>query len=223
MDQMPRCCGKVERMNPKLPKLPPRTPDSHKGDFGRVLLIGGSREMPGSISLSGMAALRSGAGLVTVAVPAAAQPIVAGFEPSYMTAALADDANGRVAMAGFERACELIAHATVVAVGPGLGQSSDVIDFVTTLFRETPLPMVVDADGLNALAARRDSARGSRRPACVDAASGRVCKIDWRTRTAGRSHRGGHRVGEVGFGRRRAQRARHRDRRRLAACRQLDR
>jgi NAD(P)H-hydrate epimerase len=143
-------------MNPKLPKLPPRTPDSHKGDFGRVLLIGGSRDMPGSISLSGRAALRSGAGLVTVAVPAAAQPIVAGFEPSYMTAALADDADGRVAMAALDRGRQLIARATVVAIGPGLGQSSDVTEFVTTLFRETPLPMVVDADGLNALATRCD-------------------------------------------------------------------
>ena len=143
-------------MNPNLPKLPPRAPDSHKGDFGRVLLIGGSRDMPGSISLSGMAALRSGAGLVTVAVPAAAHPIVAGFEPSYMTAALADDGDGRLAMAGFQRASELIAHATVVAIGPGLGQSIDVTEFVTTLYREAPLPMVVDADGLNALATKRD-------------------------------------------------------------------
>jgi NAD(P)H-hydrate epimerase len=119
-------------------------------------LIGGSRDMPGSISLSGMAALRSGAGLVTVAVPAAAHPIVAGFEPSYMTAALADDGDGRLAMAGFQRASELIAHATVVAIGPGLGQSIDVTEFVTTLYREAPLPMVVDADGLNALATKRD-------------------------------------------------------------------
>ncbi|HKD35830.1 MAG TPA: NAD(P)H-hydrate dehydratase [Pirellulales bacterium] len=140
----------------QLPKLPPRAPDSHKGDFGRVLLIGGSRDMPGSISLSGMAALRSGAGLVTIATPDVCQPIVAGFEPSYMTAAVASDKDGRIAIAAIERVCQLVAHATVVAIGPGLGQSSDVTELVTTLYREVPLPMVVDADGLNALAARRD-------------------------------------------------------------------
>ncbi len=143
-------------MNPKLPKLPPRTPDSHKGDFGRVLLVGGSRDMPGSISLSGMAALRSGAGLVTVAVPPAAHPIVAGFEPSYMTASLADDGDGRVSMAAFPRARELIARSTVIGIGPGLGQSGEATEFVTKLYREVPLPMVIDADALNALAARRD-------------------------------------------------------------------
>jgi NAD(P)H-hydrate epimerase len=143
-------------MSTQLPKLPPRAPDGHKGDFGRVLLIGGSRDMPGSISLSGMAALKSGAGLVTLAVPAACQPIVAGFEPSYMTAAVADDADGRLSAAALPRLRKLVERATVVAMGPGLGQSDGVMEVVTTLYREIPLPIVVDADGLNALAARRE-------------------------------------------------------------------
>ena len=77
-----------------LPCLPPRSPDSHKGDFGRALLIGGSRGMSGAIALAGMAALRSGAGLVTLAIPDACLPTVAGFEPSYMTVPLASDAPG---------------------------------------------------------------------------------------------------------------------------------
>ena len=68
-----------------LPTLPPRRVDSHKADYGRVALIGGSRGMAGSIALSGMACLRSGAGLVTVAVPECIQNIVAGYEPSLMT------------------------------------------------------------------------------------------------------------------------------------------
>ncbi len=143
-------------MPDELPKLPRRAPDSHKGDFGRVLLIGGSREMPGSISLSGMAALRSGAGLVTIATADVCQPIVAGFEPSYMTAAMPSDAAGRLSLAALPRLSELAARATVVAIGPGLGQSDDVTEIVTALYRESPLPMIVDADGLNALAKRRD-------------------------------------------------------------------
>src|SRR3954449_10312789 len=73
-----------------LPTLRTRDAESHKGDFGRALLIGGSRGMSGAISLSGQAALRSGAGLVPLAVPRSAQEVVASFEPSYMTLGLAD-------------------------------------------------------------------------------------------------------------------------------------
>ena len=72
-----------------LPKLPRRSADSYKNNFGHALLVGGSTGFAGSISLSAMAALRCGAGLVTVATPRACQGIVAGFEPSYMTLALA--------------------------------------------------------------------------------------------------------------------------------------
>ncbi len=71
-----------------IPKLPPRDPDSHKGTYGRALLIGGSCGMTGSIALAGMAALRSGAGLVTVAVPESVLPIVAAYDPCLMTVPL---------------------------------------------------------------------------------------------------------------------------------------
>src|SRR5689334_16165686 len=74
-----------------LPVLPPRKPDSHKGDFGRALLIGGSRGMSGAIAMSGLATLRSGAGLVTLAVPQSIQEVVASFSPCYMTHAVADE------------------------------------------------------------------------------------------------------------------------------------
>src|SRR5688572_31070979 len=79
-----------------LPQLPPRRADSHKGDYGRALLVGGSRDMSGAIALAGRATLRSGAGLVTLAVPQVVQDVVAGFEPSYMTLGLADQ-SGQIA------------------------------------------------------------------------------------------------------------------------------
>ncbi len=142
-------------MSQPLPKLPPRKPDSNKGDFGKVLLIGGSRDMPGSISLSGMACLRSGAGLVTIATSSAAQPIVAGFEPSYMVAALPIDDSGRFSLASLYELRKLIQRATVVAIGPGLGRSANLTQLVVKLYRETALPMIFDADGLNALAAQQ--------------------------------------------------------------------
>ena len=102
--------------------------DSHKGLFGTVLVIAGSRGMAGAAALCGAAALRSGAGLVRVATPAEVQPTVASFEPSYMTYPLPDDDDGMirlraVAIPILER---LIEPADVVAVGPGLGQSDDI-------------------------------------------------------------------------------------------------
>ena len=76
--------------NSPLPTLPPRALDSHKGTFGHALVVGGSRGMSGAITLSGLATLRSGAGLVTLAVPRSIQDVVAGYNPSYMTVGLAD-------------------------------------------------------------------------------------------------------------------------------------
>jgi NAD(P)H-hydrate epimerase len=137
----------------KLPHLPPRENESHKGDYGRALLIGGSRGMAGAISLSGMAALRSGAGLVKLAVPDTSLEVVARFEPSYMTVPLPCDKQGRVSLAAKETLGPLIEEATVVACGPGLGRSKDLTELVSWLYQTVAKPMVFDADGLNALAA----------------------------------------------------------------------
>src|SRR6188508_3709038 len=98
-----------------LPQLPPRRPDSHKGDYGRALLIGGSRGMAGAISLAGMATLRSGAGLVSLAVPDCCLDLVASFEPCYMTVPLPCDEAGRLVPAPVKIA-DLWEAATCVAL-----------------------------------------------------------------------------------------------------------
>lgn len=147
-----------------LPRLPPRRADSHKGNFGRALLIGGSRGMSGAISLAGKAALRSGAGLVTLAVPNCVQEVVASIEPSYMTHGLADD-DGQITASSADGLLALTLEATAVALGPGLGRSQGMANFVERLYREVTLPTVVDADALVALAERPAafaSARGPR-------------------------------------------------------------
>jgi NAD(P)H-hydrate epimerase len=136
-----------------LPQLPARRADSHKGDFGRALLVGGSRGMSGAIALAGRAALRSGAGLVTLAVPNVIQPVVASLEPSYMTHGLADD-GWRFDPAATAEIAALASSATAVALGPGLGRSTALSELVQRLFREIAQPMVVDADALFALAER---------------------------------------------------------------------
>ncbi|MDA1051370.1 MAG: NAD(P)H-hydrate dehydratase [Planctomycetota bacterium] len=139
-----------------LPILPPRLEDSHKGDYGKVLLVGGSRGMSGAIALAGMACLRAGAGLVTLAVPDRCLDVVASFEPSYMTVPLPCDEQGRLTVAAQEHLAELADTATCIACGPGLGRSHRVTDLVAWMYEVLPQPIVFDADALFALSERRD-------------------------------------------------------------------
>jgi ADP-dependent NAD(P)H-hydrate dehydratase len=143
----------------RLPQLPPRRPDSHKGDFGLALLIGGSCGMSGAIALAGMAALRSGAGLVKLAVPDACLDVVSSHEPSYMTAPLPCDPSGRIDAAAWSAIATLAASATCVAIGPGLGRCESLTALVGQLYTTLPQPLVVDADALNALAQQPDILR----------------------------------------------------------------
>lgn len=137
-----------------LPELARRAADSHKGTFGTALVVGGSRGMAGGVALAGMAALRGGAGLVRVAAPDICLETVAGFEPAYTTIPLPCDRAGRIAFAAWSDISRTAAAATAMGLGPGLGRSAGLDALVARLYRELPLPMVVDADALNALAAR---------------------------------------------------------------------
>ncbi len=140
-----------------LPRLSPRASDAHKGTFGTALIVGGSRGMSGAVALAGMAALRGGAGLVRLAVPDVCLDCVARFEPAYTTIPLASDRAGRIRLQSYRAIVRLASAATVVGLGPGLGRSLGLDALVSRLYREWPGPLVVDADGLNALAARPQS------------------------------------------------------------------
>ncbi|MBI1314613.1 NAD(P)H-hydrate dehydratase [bacterium] len=132
--------------------LPDRPRDGHKGTFGRVLIVAGSRGMSGAASLAGLGALRGGAGLVYVACPQEIQPVVAGYEPSYLTIGLPCDAAGRIDGAACNSLKGAIEAKDAVAVGPGLGDCDATQRLVRHLFAEFDGPLVVDADGLNVLA-----------------------------------------------------------------------
>ena len=134
------------------PSLPVRPDDGHKGTFGAVLIIAGSRGMSGAACLSGLGALRGGAGLVTVAVPAGIQTVVAATEPSYLTVALAEDDQGRISRQAAAEIQSRARHATAIAIGPGWGQSPDLIELARLLYVSVEHALVVDADALNALA-----------------------------------------------------------------------
>ena len=163
----------------ELPRLPPRRPDAHKGDFGVALIVSGSRGMAGAAAgtqplmvikcapgCKNASVTLLVAGGVRLAVPDVLLDTVAGFEPSYMTAALPSDAAGRIGPGAFDRIVELAESATVLACGPGLGRSLDLDHLVLRLYREIAKPMVFDADALNALAtepvAGRHAARSAR-------------------------------------------------------------
>lgn len=137
-----------------LPKLPPRNAHSHKGDFGHALVIGGSRGMAGAVSLAGMAATSSGAGLVTLAVPDPCLETVASFSPCYMTVPLAADSAGRISLSASQQSLELVHNAKCVALGPGLRRSDELTQYVSYIHKRCDLPMVVDADALYALSQR---------------------------------------------------------------------
>jgi NAD(P)H-hydrate epimerase len=134
--------------------LPQRCADSHKGDYGKLLFIGGSCSMPGAIALSAMASLRSGAGLVTVATAATVHSIVAGFDPCVMTIPLRCSAHGTIeedadSLSQFVGPLE---QYDAIVVGPGLGKSTELASLVSDLYENVRGPLVVDADGLNLLA-----------------------------------------------------------------------
>lgn len=144
----------------------PRRLDAHKGSFGHVLVIAGSVGKTGAAGMCALAALRAGAGLVTVATPESALPVIAGLGLEFMTAGLPETKSGTIALRALDdkRLGQLLSGKTLIALGPGIGQEAETAEFVRGLVRDSDLPMVIDADGLNAIA-------GS--PKCL-AAKGRV-------------------------------------------------
>ena len=127
--------------------ITPRTADTHKGDYGHVLVVAGSPGKTGAAHLTALAALRSGAGLVTVATPASCVNIVATMAPEYMTTAIAE-VGSELDPASVDPV--LLGARDVIALGPGLGQGSLTTQFVRRLVDRATMPLVIDADGLNA-------------------------------------------------------------------------
>ncbi len=130
--------------------LPPRRADTHKGTYGRVLIVAGSVGFSGAAVLATLGALRTGAGLVTLAVPQSIYPIVAAKVTEGMPAPL-PDANGAIAPEAVRKIDDLSAAADVIAVGPGLSRSAGTGRVVESLLAGQR-PLVIDADGLNVLA-----------------------------------------------------------------------
>jgi NAD(P)H-hydrate epimerase len=139
--------------------FPRRREASHKGGFGHVLVVAGSVGKTGAAILAAGGALRSGAGLVTVASPSSCLAQVAAGFAEAMTEPLPETPTGGVSVEGLDRVATLAGMRDAVVLGPGLGQDPSTQELVLELTRRCPVPLVVDADGLNALAALSDEER----------------------------------------------------------------
>ncbi len=136
--------------------LPRRDPESHKRSSGIVLVVGGSRTMTGAVRLMAGAAYRAGAGLVQVAVPEGIVPVVQAGLTEATFVALPQTPEGTVSEAAVDALRDRLQVVDAVAVGPGLGRTDETLAFVRALVEATPVPAVVDADGLTAFARRVD-------------------------------------------------------------------
>lgn len=141
-----------------------RDPTAHKGDFGHVLLVSGSRGKTGAAALAGKAALRMGAGLTTVATASSVLPTVASLVPEIMTEPLAETDIGSVSSRALDYGCfaKLVEDKTVLALGPGLSAHPETAQFVRAVLEQFDLPLVLDADALNALVGQLELLRQRR-------------------------------------------------------------
>jgi ADP-dependent NAD(P)H-hydrate dehydratase / NAD(P)H-hydrate epimerase len=162
----------------------PRAPDSNKGKFGHVGIIAGERGRAGAAAMSSYAALRAGAGLVTAAVPASILNNVAAITPELMTDPLAETEKGSIALRNLDGDAgrALLEKRAVVAVGPGLGQEPEAQQFALELIRrcgeqEEPIPMVLDADCLNAIAQHKYTLNGRGRTIVLTPHPGEMARL----------------------------------------------
>jgi NAD(P)H-hydrate epimerase len=141
-----------------------REASGHKGSYGHVLVVAGSQGKTGAAALAGISALRAGAGLVTAAVPESCLPVVASFYPELMTEPLPETDARTISMRSFDygRFDALLAGKTVLALGPGITTYPETQEFVHAVLRDCSLPLILDADGLNAFTRRIQQLRSRR-------------------------------------------------------------
>jgi hydroxyethylthiazole kinase-like uncharacterized protein yjeF len=155
----------------------PRPAESNKGSYGHVLVAGGSLGKAGSVAMAGMAVLRAGAGLSTVATPKSVLGTVAGFHPELMTEPLPETDAGTISSSALDRIDELAKGKSVVAIGPGISRNPETAELVRALVAQLQLPMVVDADGLNAFEGRTEELKGKGRTLVITPHPGEMARL----------------------------------------------
>jgi NAD(P)H-hydrate epimerase len=155
----------------------PRPAESNKGSYGHVLVVGGSLGKAGAAAMAGIAALRAGAGLATVATPRSVLGTVAGFHPELMTEPLPETDAGTISNKSLDRIGDLGKGKSVVAIGPGISRHPQTSELVRTLVAQLELPSVVDADGLNAFEGRAAELNGRNRALVITPHPGEMARL----------------------------------------------
>jgi hydroxyethylthiazole kinase-like uncharacterized protein yjeF len=157
--------------------LAPRPADSNKGLYGHVLVVGGSTGKAGAPAMTAMAALRAGAGLVTVATPKTVLNTVASFAPELMTEPLPENEDGTFSILGLDDFRKLAERKTVLAVGPGASRNREAAQFIRSVVDRAQIPVVLDADGLNAFEEQRQALNGQRHPLIITPHPGEMARL----------------------------------------------
>ena len=168
----------IRRLNHELvlSLLPDRNPWGHKGNFGKLLLLCGSRGYTGAAFFAAMGALRSGAGLVFLGVPASIYGIEAVKLNEPVIFSL-PDAGGRLSADAVPEILTRLPQMDAVLVGPGLGQSEGTLAVVRAVLEKAECPVVVDADGINVLSAHRDLLCGRKSPTILTPHDGEFARL----------------------------------------------
>ena len=154
-----------------------RPPDFHKGDAGRVFIVGGSHGMTGAPCLAGQAAMRMGAGLITVVVPESLRPVVESKLLEVMAMGIPDGGTGTFRAEAVPELLRRISRADFVVVGPGLGAYEGAAEFIAALLPQIRVPFLLDADGLNALAGQLSVLRSLKAPCIVTPHPGEMSRL----------------------------------------------
>jgi NAD(P)H-hydrate epimerase len=157
--------------------IPRRAPTAHKHEVGRALLIAGSRSMTGAALLSGEGALVGGAGMVYVAAPASAAALLHGHRPELIIRSVAETAGGGLAVGAVDGLLAYAAPMHAVGIGPGLGVEDGTKQAVLALVERLAVPMVVDADALNALAGHTDVIKKAKAPRILTPHAGELARL----------------------------------------------
>ena len=156
--------------------LPDRAVDAHKGDFGKILLLCGSKGYTGAAYLAAQASLRSGAGLVFLGVPESIYQIEAVKLNEAIVFSLPDE-NGKLSVAAIPEILQRLPKMDAVLIGPGLGQSDGTFQVVKSVLEQTSCPVVLDADGINLIAAHKDIVRGRTAPTILTPHAGEFGRL----------------------------------------------
>lgn len=157
----------------------PRRVDGHKGSYGHALIVGGSVGKAGAAAMAGISALRSGAGLSTVATAESALPMVAAHSFEIMTEPLAQTEAGTISLSALEygKLDSIASGKDVIAFGPGISRNPDTVQFVRAAIGRYQVPTVIDADGLNAFEGKTELLNGSERPLIVTPHPGEMARL----------------------------------------------